>query len=288
MTVRDAVISLLQAENIPAEPVMNNLDSVYEPLAAWVHAQYQQGKKIIGISGAQGSGKSTLCKLLALLLQQCFGKSVVRLSLDDFYLTYAQRTGLAESVHPLLQTRGVPGTHDVGLAMAVLTALANGTPVSLPRFDKGRDDRVAENEWLSVNYPVDIILLEGWCVGATPQTAAQLQQPVNALEAQEDAQGLWRQYVNARLASGYQELFGMLDVLVMLKVPSFEKVHEWRALQESSLQQGMNAAQLQRFIMHYQRLTHHMLIEMPQRADLVLQIGEDHQVSTRIRLKVEG
>lgn len=280
--LRDSFLALLHAENLDVDALMQNYASIYLPLAQWLNQQHAQGKRIIGINGAQGSGKSTLCKLLALLLQQGFGKSVAVLSLDDFYLTHAQRRELAKCVHPLLQTRGVPGTHDVALAIEVLSALKSGKPVKLPRFDKAQDDRVAEMMWQMIDHPVDIVLFEGWCVGALPQSSVQLQQPVNELEWQEDAQGIWRQYVNARLATGYQDLFALLDALVMLKVPSFTRVYEWRALQESKLQQGMSDAQLRRFVMHYERLTRYMLDELPQRADCVLQIGDDHQISAKL------
>jgi D-glycerate 3-kinase len=280
--LRESFKSFLLNENLPVDAMLQNFSTVYLPLAKWINQQHESGSHIIGVNGAQGSGKSTLCKLLAMLLQQAYGKTVVTLSLDDFYLTLAQRKALALQIHPLLQTRGVPGTHDVALAISVLTALGNGDPVSLPRFDKALDDRIAASEWQTISQPIDIVLFEGWCVGALPQTPEQLQNPVNALEATEDVQGIWRQYVNARLADDYQKLFDLLDVLVMLKVPAFEKIYAWRTLQESSLLQGMNAVQLRRFIMHYQRLTVDMLAEMPQRANLVLQIGDNHQIVSGI------
>lgn len=276
--LHDAFMAMLHAEHLAVDGMARNYAPVYLPLAQWLNQQQEQGKRIIGVNGAQGSGKSTLCKLLAVLLQHGFGKSVAVLSLDDFYLTRAQRGELAKNIHPLLQTRGVPGTHDVALAIAVLSALRQGESVSLPRFDKAQDDRVAESRWQCIDHPVDIVLFEGWCVGALPQPVDALQSPVNALEAQQDAQAVWRKYVNARLADEYQTLFGLLDGLLMLQVPSFDKVYEWRALQESKLDQGMNAAQLQHFIMHYERLTRYMLSEMPQRADRVLRIGNDHQI----------
>lgn len=276
--LRESFEKMLHAENLLVDLMMQNYASVYLPLAQWVNEQHESGNRIIGLNGAQGSGKSTLCKLLAMLLQQGFGKSVAVLSLDDFYLTHYQRGELARQIHPLLQTRGVPGTHDIALAVSVLTALKNDTSVSLPRFDKAQDDRLPEEQWQAVTQPVDIILFEGWCMGALPQTDDQLHEPVNDLESQEDSQGIWRQYVNVKLAGDYQALFTMLDMLVMLKVPSFEKVYEWRALQESVLHQGMSDTQLRRFIMHYQRLTVFMLEEMPQRADRVLKIGDDHQI----------
>jgi D-glycerate 3-kinase len=277
-TLRESFVDLLQAENLAVDAMAQNYASVYLPLADWLNQQHQNGMRIIGINGAQGSGKSTLCRLLALLLQQGFNKSVAVLSLDDFYLTREQRRKLTESIHPLLQTRGVPGTHDVDLAIATLKALKNGLPVTLPCFDKSQDDRASESAWPAIRHSADVVLFEGWCVGALPQTAAQLVKPVNSLEAQQDAQGIWRQYVNTKLAGEYQSLFALLDVLLMLKVPSFDKVYDWRALQESKLQQGMDSEQLHYFIMHYERLTRYMLDEMPQRADRVLQIGDDHQI----------
>ena len=276
--LHDLFMDFLQAEQLAVDAMAQNYASVYLPLADWLNQQHQNGMRIIGINSAQGSGKSTLCKLLALLLQQGFNKSVAVLSLDDFYLTREQRSELAQSIHPLLQTRGVPGTHDVTLAIATLESLKNGLPVSLPRFDKSQDDRASETTWPFIQHPVDIILFEGWCVAALPQTALQLVRPVNSLEAQQDAEGIWRQYVNTKLAGEYQSLFALLDVLLMLKVPSFDKVYDWRALQESKLQQGMDSEQLHYFIMHYERLTRYMLDEMPQRADRVLQIGDDHQI----------
>lgn len=261
------------------------MTSVYLPLAQWLVQRQQQGARLIGINGAQGSGKSTLCKILVLLLQQQFGLRMAVLSLDDFYLTRAQRLHLAQTLHPLLQTRGVPGTHDVALAMEVLSALKAGRSTRAPVFDKALDDRVADAYWRDIDQ-VDLVLFEGWCVAARPQPVAALIQPVNTLEAQEDTQGVWRGYVNQQLAQDYQRLFALLDALIMLKVPDFAKVFEWRALQEQKLRQrrgataqSMNAKALQRFIMHYERLTRSMLEEMPSRADVLLQIDDTHQIS---------
>ena len=278
-TLFEAFVASVAAEGLADSNMSKNYMPVYLPLAQWLFQCHEQtGQRLIGINGAQGSGKSTLARILALLLQHGFDKSVVVLSLDDFYLTRVQRDELAKRVHPLLQTRGVPGTHDVTLALAVLTALKNAEPVMLPQFDKSLDDRVASSCWKTLELPVDIILFEGWCVGALPQNNKQLQPPVNELEAQEDAQGVWRQFVNTQLATDYQTLFALLDTLLMLKVPSFDCVYAWRALQEIRLQQGMSQQQLRRFILHYERLTKHMLNEMPQRADKVLHVGEDHQI----------
>ena len=78
----------------------------------------------------------------------------------------------------------------------------------------------------------DVILFEGWCVGARPQSEAELQPPINELERRADPDARWRRYVNERLGSDYKDLFGHLDRLLMLEVPSLDKVVEWRLLQE--------------------------------------------------------
>lgn len=122
--------------------------------------------------------------------------------------------------------------------------------------------------------PVDVILFEGWCVGARAQGAAALVQPVNALERLEDPDGIWRTYVNDQLDGPYQPLFGMLHDLVLLQPPGFEVVAGWRAEQEAKLRartgKGMDAAELDRFLAHYERLTRWILTEMPDRADWVV------------------
>jgi D-glycerate 3-kinase len=189
-------------------------------------------------------------------------------------------------VHPLLRTRGVPGTHDTKLGIHTLHDLAQAKKVKLPRFDKARDDRRPEAAWETIEAPVDLVLFEGWCVGAKPQGLEALTQPINALEANEDVDGRWRRYVNDALGGEYQRLFAKIDLLVLLAAPSFDVVFKWRTQQEEELRsqtQGdrsgvMSDAQIARFIQHYERLTKHVLIEMPPRADLVIRLGEDRAV----------
>jgi D-glycerate 3-kinase len=236
----------------------------------------------LALSGAQGSGKSTLAAYLQRQLQQR-GFSSVALSLDDFYLTHAQRSTLAQRVHPLLQTRGVPGTHDIALALEVIAALQRDGEVLLPSFDKSRDDRRPPGDWPRVQAPVQVILFEGWCLGAAPQSAAALAQPVNALEKEEDADGAWRRGVNAALAGDYQRLFAKFDALMFLAAPGFDVVHRWRLEQEAGLRREaealrvdrsrmMDDAALARFVSHFERLTRHMLESMPARADIVARL----------------
>lgn len=248
-----------------------------------------RGPLVVGVSGSQGSGKSTVCKTLTARFTQS-GLRVANLSIDDLYLPLADRVKLAKQVHPLLRTRGVPGTHDIKLGIHTLHALAHSGRVPLPRFDKAIDDRRPKADWDSLEGPAQLLLLEGWCVGARPQTLEALDQPVNELEANEDGEGRWRRYVNHALGSEYQSLFARIDLLVLLAAPSFDVVLKWRTQQEHELRaqtlaknQGgssavMTDAALTRFIQHYERLTRHMLIEMPGRADLVIRLAPDRSV----------
>jgi D-glycerate 3-kinase len=277
----------LRREQLPAT-YLDAIDKYFIPLADRIAARHANATLILGVQGGQGTGKSTLACVLSLLLAQQHGLRVVQLSLDDVYLTRAERRVLAARVHPLLATRGVPGTHDVALALATLSALKTavaGETVVVPRFDKAQDDRCPRDRWDRVEGPVDVIVFEGWCVGASPQSADDLEAPVNALEAAEDIDGRWRRYVNAQLATGYRELFEQLDYLVALQAPSFECIYRWRGLQEQKLaarlcgSRVMDEQQLARFIQHYERLTRHCLRELPARVDWLFTVDENHQIS---------
>jgi D-glycerate 3-kinase len=265
---------------MPTAKPMLRWRRVVEPLLGAITAA-PRGPLKLGISGAQGSGKSTLARELAAALERC-EIPVAACSLDDFYLTRRERVALAARVHPLLATRGVPGTHDVALCQRVLADLPDKA-VRVPRFDKGSDDRVAPDEWPSAG-PARIVIFEGWCVGARPQPVAALTVPVNALERDEDPDGRWRRYVNAALAGSYQPLFESLDYLVYLAVPDFEAVARWRGEQELTLPQPqrMDTARLTRFIAHYERLTRWMLDEVPARADMVIHLTAAHGIAGSI------
>lgn len=239
---------------------------------------------VAGICGAQGSGKSTLVAQLAGRLKGA-GIRVAALSLDDLYLTRAERLQLAQDVHPLFATRGVPGTHDVALGLKTVAALERGEAAPLPRFDKGSDDREPESDWPLAPAGTHVLLLEGWCLGARPQ--ADVAQPVNALEAQEDPQGRWRGHANAALAGAYQALFARIDLLVLLAAPGWQVVAGWREQQEAELRQRggeavMSPAEVTRFIQHYERLTRWILEEMPGRADVTVRLGEHREIAAGI------
>lgn len=234
---------------------------------------------VISISGSQGTGKSTLVEAVHHLLEDR-GIDAAVISLDDFYLTRSERQHLSREVHPLLATRGVPGTHDYRRLETAIDALKAGEPVSLPMFNKAQDDRSSETRFLD---RADVILCEGWCWGAVPEPLDRLEAPVNHLEADSDETGAWRQFVNESQAQ-YQKLF-QSDFHLFLKVPSMDSVFDWRWQQESELiaRQGdgsraMTKDQVREFIQYYERVTRWMLEEMPSRSDLVVSLDSNHNI----------
>jgi len=265
------------------------------PLAQWVNRQVSTRPGpafVLGINGAQGAGKSTLAAFLADYLPAQYGYIVAAVSIDDLYLPKAAREALAQTVHPLLATRGVPGTHDPAMGQALikqLQALGAGESLRLPRFDKLQDDPLPADQWPVVTGPVDVILFEGWCVGSQPVGESTLAEPLNDLEKTRDADGRWRKFVNTQLGGDYQALFAMLDALVFMAVPEFACVCRWRTEQEHKLRAahakgddrgsapGMNDDQLAEFVQYFERITLHNLAVLPQQADVVLRLGQDHQ-----------
>jgi D-glycerate 3-kinase len=249
---------------------------------------------IIGIQGSQGSGKSTFASFLQHILQKQHQLSTVTLSIDDFYLRRSERETLARQVHPLLITRGVPGTHDVTLARNTLQQLRTqkaGDSTRIVRFNKAIDDRAQPDEWDEIHGHVDIIIFEGWCIGAPPQEHSALDLPVNTLEQEEDDHSIWRHYVNRALTNEYQDLFSLIDKLAILSAPSFECVYEWRWLQEQKLAQQwqhthptkptrlLDQKDIVRFISHYQRLSQHCLHTLPHVCDWELLLNPHHAIT---------
>ncbi|WP_163230125.1 kinase [Caulobacter rhizosphaerae] len=278
--------AFLREEGLP-EGFAAEVEVLHAPLAARIAAVAMGPAFVVGICGPQGSGKTTTVRVVAALLE-AQGLTVATLSLDDLYLPRADRGALARDVHPLLRTRGVPGTHDVALGLAVLDGLAGEGETALPRFDKAADDRAPVEAWRVVAGPVDIVLFEGWCVGARPEPAEALAAPVNALERERDPDGAWRVHVNAALAGPYRALFARLDLLVLFTAPDFETVLTWRLEQEAKLRERLAATaqggamtddEVAVFVQHYERLTRHIARETPARADVVVALDKDRRSS---------
>ena len=232
---------------------------------------------LIGINGAQGSGKSTMARLVAEALERFHGRSAAVFSLDDFYLTRSQRQRLARDVHPLCATRGVPGTHDIALLHGVIDGLRAAEPAAetaIPVFDKLADDRVPTEAWQVFEGRPGAILLEGWCVGARTADVVAFAGVPNALERTEDPRGVWRGWSLAALAREYEDLWDRLDLLVSIEVPDLETVIESRLAQErrlaeNSLRPPMDRVAITRFVQHYERYTRAMWAAMPERADML-------------------
>jgi D-glycerate 3-kinase len=281
---------LSAACDLPPDTVAELLPS-YLQLAQHI-ALRREAKKApltVGIQGPQGAGKSSLSLLLQRVLADVCGYAVATLSIDDLYLTRTERAALAQQVHPLFTTRGVPGTHDVALGLRTLEALTRPGRSSIPRFDKAQDDRLPQSAWPEVAGPADVVLFEGLWIGLPPLDEASLPVPINKLEAVEDPAGVWRAHANRLLAESYPALFARCELLVHLQVPDFACVKRWRsgaehALRARLLARGedpsrlMDDAALARFFDHYERFTAHAMACMPAHADVVLQLDREHRV----------
>ena len=245
-------------------------------IEAALDAKRDHGRRpfLLGIAGAQGSGKSTVARELADRFA-ARGLNCALLSLDDLYLSGAERQALAERIHPLLRTRGVPGTHDPARGLALVEALGEPRPIPLPRFDKAADEPGTPEPFTG---PADIVILEGWCVGARPQDDAALIEPVNALEREHDPDGSWRRYANDALAGPYRALFDRIDLLVLLAAPGFDIVAGWRIEQERNAGGPMTDDQVRDFVRHYQRITEGLLRHGPAWADLVIRLNATRRV----------
>ncbi|MCL1635280.1 kinase [Luteimonas sp. SX5] len=236
------------------------------------------GSRVYGIGGLQGSGKSTLAAQVAALAGSR-GRRVAVVSIDDFYLTRAQRLQLAHGTHPLLATRGPPGTHDLALAGETLHALSGGAPCALPAFDKIADDRRPASGWTRAQ-DYDFAILDGWFLKTPPQTETELREPVNALELAEDADGVWRRYCNDALGRDYPAIWARIDRLLWLHGPGFDIVPQWRWQQELALQASdpartaMSRAQLERFVQHFERVGRQAWRTLPGIADWTVQLDD--------------
>ncbi|AXR06409.1 kinase [Salinimonas sediminis] len=290
-----ALAGFLATHNLPDSYALT-AQKWFIPLAdeLAMHNSGASGPLMVGVNGCQGSGKSTLCDFLAYYLTSHHQQTVAVLSLDDFYLPRDERALLATKVHPLLATRGVPGTHDTELLAQTLSALQQHQPVTLPRFNKATDNPYPTEQWPVINTPVDTVLMEGWCWGAPAQDERKLAKPVNALEDTEDPEGIWRRFVNTQLAGRYQSLFAQMNYWIMLKGPSFDHVYRWRCEQEHKLaarqqpersQAIMNDVQIARFIQHYQRLTEQCFTHLPARCDRVFTLDTQRSITQVLKGK---
>ena len=291
--VKKKYLKFLKSQEVLSEPFrdkINQLNNFYMPIAKMIHKSYLKNKRtnIIGLTGGQGSGKSTISKILKIILKENYNLNTVIFSIDDFYKTLKERESMSKKVSPLFLTRGVPGTHDTQMLLKCLLKLKkkNFQKLEIPKFDKSIDDRVLKNKWQKVNKKPNIVIFEGWCVGTEPQKKMDLLVPINTLEKDNDKKKIWRNRVNQELRNKYKKIFRLIDKIIFLKVPSFKHVYKWRLLQEKKLKiiskgkKTMTNLQIKNFIMFYERLTKHMLISLPQKAEVIIKIDNQHRLKS--------
>ena len=291
--VKKNYLKFLKSQEVLSEPFRNKneqLKNFYVPLSEKIYKKFLRDKKtkIIGLTGGQGSGKSTISNILKIILHKGFGLKTIVFSIDDFYKTRKEREKMSKKISPLFYTRGVPGTHDTKLLLTCLKNMkkSNLKKILIPKFDKSIDDRVSKKKWQKIYYKPDIIIFEGWCVGVNPQKNKDLIIPINELEKENDKKRIWRKRVNFELKNDYRKIFELIDKLIFLKVPSFKHVLKWRLLQEKKLRisakgnKTMNEKEIKKFIMFYQRITLHMLKNFGKRADIVIGIDKKHRLKS--------
>ena len=283
-------LKYLKKQEVTGKPIIDKLGKLnkfYLPLSEWIYSIYNKDRKtkIIGISGGQGAGKSTITGILKLILKKKYGLNICVFSIDDFYKKKSDRLKMSKRTHPLFITRGVPGTHDITLINKTIKKLKQKKfrTVLIPKFDKSKDDRFQKNKWQKIAVKPDIIIFEGWCVGTTHQNSTELKKPLNFIEKKYDKNLKWRKIVNNLVKKRYKSLFSQIDKLVYLKVPNFNYIIKWRWLQEQKMKltsknkKTMSKIQVKEFIMFYERLTKHMMKNYSKISDLTIFLDKHHR-----------
>ena len=266
------------------------------PVSQWVSKKINKKKTlIIGLAGGQGSGKTTISSILSIILKKYFKLNVFIISIDDFYKTRRNRKILSKKKHPLLMTRGVPGTHDIDLILNFFKKVKSKKFKSLevPRFNKAVDDRYKKGLWYKLKIKPDVVIFEGWCVGARAQSSRQLKKPINSLEKVYDQEVKWRTFVNNQLKTKYRTLFKQLDGLLYLKAKNFSLLREWRLKQEQKLWvqtknkknlKIMSSGDLINFMQTYQRITQQMFKDALKSSSIIMNLNSNHQIG-KIKFK---
>ena len=268
---------------------IKSLKKIYIPMSFWIDNKYKKKKKtlFLGFSGGQGSGKTTVAKILKIILKKFFKRKIHISSIDDFYKTLEDRNKMSHEIHPLFKTRGVPGTHDINLLKSFFNIIKkkNFKEIKLQKFEKAEDNRLKKRYWFNIKQKPEIVILEGWCVGATSQSNFLIKRPINILEKYEDKSLKWRKYVNEKLKKEYKKLFAMIDHFIFMKIPNFKMVFKWRLLQENKLRKKshlnkkiMSYNEIKRFIMFYERITLQMLKDLSKSASVILLLKKNHEI----------
>ena len=293
LKVKKDYLKLLNKEKIFDKSISDKISSlkkIYIPISFWIENKYKKkGKTLfLGFSGGQGSGKTTIVKILKVILKKFFKRKIHVSSIDDFYKTLKDRNKMSHNIHPLFKTRGVPGTHDINLIKNFFYFVKKKRfkKAKLPKFDKSIDDRSKKKYWFNIKERPEIVILEGWCVGAKPQLNYLIKKPKNVLEKYEDKDLIWRKYVNEKLKKEYKKLFAMIDCYIFMKIPNFKIFFKWRLLQENKLKKMsrykkkiMSYNEIKRFIMFYQRITLQMVKDLSKSASVVMLLNKNHKIT---------
>ena len=262
------------------------------PVGLWIVKKINKKKPlIIGLAGGQGSGKTTISSILSIILKKYFKLNIFVISIDDFYKTRKDRKLLSKNKHRLLITRGVPGTHDIDLMLKFFkkVKLKNFKNLAIPKFNKAIDDRYKKSLWYKLKSKPDVVIFEGWCVGAKAQTNKQLKNPINPLERVYDQNIEWRSHVNDQLKKKYKTLFKQLDGLLYLKAKNFNILRNWRLKQERKLSvqtknqknlKIMSSGDVINFMQTYQRITQQMFKDAIKSSSIIMNLNDNHQIQT--------
>jgi len=260
------------------------------PSCFWIVKKINKKKPLfIGLAGGQGTGKTTITSIISIILKKYFKLDIFKISIDDFYKTRKQRTLLSKNKHSLLMTRGVPGTHDIDIMLNFFKKIKvkKFKILKLPKFNKAVDDRYSKSLWYKIQSKPDVVILEGWCVGARSQNFTELKKPINSLEKVHDQNFKWRQYVNYQLKTKYKKLFNQLDCLLFLKVKNFSILRRWRLKQEKKLWlksknkknlKIMNKSEVKNFMDTYQRITQQMFKDMSKYSSIVMNLNNNQEI----------
>ena len=264
------------------------------PICFWIVKKTSIKKPyFVGLAGGQGTGKTTISSIIKIILTKYFKLKVFKVSVDDFYKKRKDRVLLSKRIHPMLLTRGVPGTHDINVMLSFFKKLKSKKFKSLkvPSFNKAVDDRLSKKHWNSIKERPDVIIFEGWCVGAKSEKNNSLKKSINSMEKTNDQKLIWRKYVNQQLKSKYKNLYSQLNCLIYLKAKNFGLLQKWRLKQEyklwlktkkTSKNKIMNKGDIINFMQTYQRITENMFKNMPKYASIVLSLNTNHQIKTAV------
>ena len=295
--VKKDCLKFIKSQETKADKFKNKermIKSFLIPLCFWINVKADKKKPyFVGLAGGQGTGKTTTSSLIKIILNKYFKLNVFRISIDDFYKTRKERISLSKRVHPMLLTRGVPGTHDINMMLNFFKKSKSKKfkRLKLPTFNKAIDDRFSKKHWYDLKKKPDVIIFEGWCVGAKSEKNVTLKRTINSMEKTKDQKQIWRKYVNDQLKTKYRKLYSQLNCLIYLKAKDFSLLQKWRLKQErklwikskkSSNTKIMSKQDVLSFMQTYQRVTQNMFRYMPKYASIIINLNSNHQIKSAV------